>query len=408
MKTKTLITISLIFIATITYGQWSKVLQYNKAPNLIGLTSIDSLIILGTVDSIMVSKNDGMNWDRIDTLKAAHYSSFSVHNNIIVISGGRKFGDINVTSDYGKNWNAINYSMHYPVYEVFANENNYMVRSIYETAYSSDGGSNWNYISLYDVASNPECNSPHCEWIGTIAHLLAQNGSSLYVDFNAATVKDGSILSSTTKGLHVSSDGGRNWAKLGILADQIDFNLPNIFVKNSSGLYSSSDNGNKWKLKLQRDLIFFKALHDTIIGIDSTNIYISYNNGDDWKTTANDVYSKVFGNASISYTINSSYIYIYADSALYRKPLKSLNLSPLNINAETKGMLDIFPNPSDKSILIKADIVNKVLIYNLMGELILSESHSNTIDLSELKSGVYVVKINYDNTKFAVQKIIKK
>lgn len=64
----------------------------------------------------------------------------------------------------------------------------------------------------------------------------------------------------------------------------------------------------------------------------------------------------------------------------------------------------IAPNPTKSSITIH-ETIDKVEVYNLLGSLLLTSS-SNTIDLSNQKSGMYILKI-YADQKFSTSKILK-
>ncbi len=67
----------------------------------------------------------------------------------------------------------------------------------------------------------------------------------------------------------------------------------------------------------------------------------------------------------------------------------------------------IYPNPSDKVIHINSEGFLKVEIYDLAGKIVLS-SGSSPLDISELKSGFYVVKIIDSSSSEITQRFIKR
>lgn len=73
--------------------------------------------------------------------------------------------------------------------------------------------------------------------------------------------------------------------------------------------------------------------------------------------------------------------------------------------------LSLYPNPVSDVLHVAASnssVVNKVMVFNLLGQLVKSEQNNvKNIDVSNLRSGSYLVKIHTDNGVFD-QKIIKK
>ena len=67
----------------------------------------------------------------------------------------------------------------------------------------------------------------------------------------------------------------------------------------------------------------------------------------------------------------------------------------------------IYPNPTTSIVNISsAEAINKVEVYNLLGAMVCTIADSNTIDLSHLNSGLYILKILAD-TKIISRRIIK-
>jgi hypothetical protein len=128
------------------------------------------------------------------------------------------------------------------------------------------------------------------------------------------------------------------------------------------------------------------------------------------------MYNYLIGN---NLNINSMYIYgvsaydAFSESSITTigfytnlnkvKAFKSINDSIIN-----QPSLNIYPNPVTNRLYV--DGVTQlfdVLINNLQGQIIKSETKlSNYIDLSELKSGIYIVKIKYGGNE-VIKRIIK-
>lgn len=78
---------------------------------------------------------------------------------------------------------------------------------------------------------------------------------------------------------------------------------------------------------------------------------------------------------------------------------------------ELSTKIIVFPNPTTATVTFKTEVNllnEKISIYNLSGQLIAKKqiNESNSVDLSELKAGVYFIQFN--NKKINSFKIIKR
>jgi hypothetical protein len=71
--------------------------------------------------------------------------------------------------------------------------------------------------------------------------------------------------------------------------------------------------------------------------------------------------------------------------------------------------MSIFPNPTKSNCWVQADLVGNLYVTDVFGNEIIKEKFDNKIslDLSQLKSGVYIVKLLGENNQTMVQKFIK-
>jgi hypothetical protein len=87
-----------------------------------------------------------------------------------------------------------------------------------------------------------------------------------------------------------------------------------------------------------------------------------------------------------------------------------LNVNIFDINENTFNDFTIIPNPAQNKININASFdINTIEIYSILGQKIISLTINNTsseINISELSSGAYIVKITSDG-KTSTQKLIK-
>jgi DUF917 family protein len=63
----------------------------------------------------------------------------------------------------------------------------------------------------------------------------------------------------------------------------------------------------------------------------------------------------------------------------------------------------IYPNPTKDNIVIKSVVKGEVEIRNILGEIIITsqkETESKVIDISDLASGIYILKLGQTSRKF--------
>ena len=71
-----------------------------------------------------------------------------------------------------------------------------------------------------------------------------------------------------------------------------------------------------------------------------------------------------------------------------------------------KNDFTLFPNPATNTIFIKTskEELKNLTVYSIFGEKLIHKTHTNKIDVSHLKSGMYFIKINNNQTiKFIKQ-----
>jgi surface protein len=81
--------------------------------------------------------------------------------------------------------------------------------------------------------------------------------------------------------------------------------------------------------------------------------------------------------------------------------------SSLGVNDHNLIKVSIYPNPVTDKLFIKGITSNsKILIYNYLGNLVMSKTNSDDIDVKKLASGIYIIKI-IDTKGETVRKFIK-
>jgi hypothetical protein len=82
---------------------------------------------------------------------------------------------------------------------------------------------------------------------------------------------------------------------------------------------------------------------------------------------------------------------------------------PTGLNEFESGKVKLFPNPviNELSIQIPNATVERIELYDLNGRLVLSFDKSETINISQVNTGIYVVKIQDSKNIVRFQKIVK-
>ena len=77
------------------------------------------------------------------------------------------------------------------------------------------------------------------------------------------------------------------------------------------------------------------------------------------------------------------------------------------ITESVETSIQVWPNPTTGTLHITADNINKVEVYNLLGQMVLTAEKVETIDLSDLDRGVYFMMVGEKNGRKVVTKIVK-
>ena len=87
--------------------------------------------------------------------------------------------------------------------------------------------------------------------------------------------------------------------------------------------------------------------------------------------------------------------------------LEGVEESGPSTGSEAAGTFMVWPNPTNGVLHIEADDIEKVEVYSLVGQRIMSVEKSKAIDLGNLEKGIYFLIISNKNGTKAVSKVIK-
>jgi surface protein len=104
----------------------------------------------------------------------------------------------------------------------------------------------------------------------------------------------------------------------------------------------------------------------------------------------NNVDTSVVGTYTVTYNVSDS------NGNEAEEVTRTVNVeSSLSVDDNIKNILKIYPNPVDDKLIIQGlQKKTKVSIYTILGKLVLSEMVSTEIDVSNLKTGIYLIKVS--------------
>jgi hypothetical protein len=391
---KTLIVIVLIGLSPYANAQWT--MCNNPSGALPFSLEIHSdIIYMGTVGTgIYRSTDGGTSWTQINNgLTSMQIWTINQVNNALFASstGGKVFK----STDGGNNWVLSNTGISpTAIVKKFAFFDGKIFATTTNTGViiSSDNGNTWtqhnNGISglvsdalmivdnnlfvgvnqsvfKYDIANQ--------NWIGKRNGLPNQSvGSLTYIkdNFQNITLFAGN---GNNNDVAKSTNGGDNWS----LADK---GLPNIGVYSLLGIGTMVFAGNDY-------------------GVYQTN-----DQGVNWFDI-----SGFSGASSAKFlTKSSADLYVLQGGKLWKKSLVSLGVTRIN-NGIKNHEISIFPNPVNDKIFInsKFQIKNYEIIGASGQTVLLGNLNNQSIDMSTLRNGLYLINLTTSDNKRITYKIVK-
>lgn len=82
---------------------------------------------------------------------------------------------------------------------------------------------------------------------------------------------------------------------------------------------------------------------------------------------------------------------------------------PLSVAGFSQSAIKIYPNPVENKLHVDTDYeIESINLYSALGQLVQSNSNQNSIDVSTLPSGIYLLEIKEQNQQTAIRKIVKR
>ena len=271
------------------------------------------------------------------------------------------------TTDQGNSWTAISPILTGDLLRSVAvapsNANTIYVAS-YDTLYlTTNGGTNWYYVPF---------GIPNAK----ISYITVDptNSQKLFITISGY---------SAGNKVFMSPDGGVNWYNYSGTLPNVPVNCITYQNGSNEGLYIGTDVGVFYTDGTMTDWITYQTgLPNVVVN----ELEISYNNNKLWAAT--------FGRGLWNTDLYTS----------------TVGIETQNLSSE----INIFPNPNNGQFTVQVpeNKLYDIAVYNVLGENVLDERQINssqkTIELHNVKSGVYFVHLSIDNKTISRKIIINK
>lgn len=396
MKTSFLILFSLTVISSLAQNIWEPISfpdsLHAKAINaekegIIFASSYEDYGFCGLLRSF----DDGDSWELLDVDSQFSYVNiftirYNSENVLFIGASGRIFRSYNDGDSFetvftgGNNMLEINFS---PDNEIYAVGWSYIIRS-------SDGGNTWD--------------------------TLFEGGNIYFADIDFGlngeiyTVGGSYDGPGTGSGFHRSLDHGATWENIGIT----DLHVTSIEVNDDgeilvgtvdAGVQSSKDIGESWTFVAGLSVTALESdLQDNLFagvdGYDYEGFRFSDDWGNNWANLNDTVLNPYIDQISIS-PDNTVYLLCLNLSSQPVQLFKSINPIVSTEEHFINSKINLFPNPTkDKLSILTTRVgqIKHIAIYNLKGQKIIAGMPTeNTIDVSKLNAGLYIVELELDN-----------
>lgn len=355
----------------------------------------------GEFKGLFKSFNDGNDWELIDVDTTSSYVNiftirYNSENVLFIGANSRIYRSFNDGESFEKVFSGadnilrINFS---PTDEIYAVGWSYILRS-------SDGGNTWE--TLFEGGNM---------YFGDIDFGLNGEIYAVGVSFD---------WPNNQSGFHRSLDNGETWENIGITEEylsDIEVNSDGVLLVGgfNAGFYISTDNGVSWILNSNLLITAIESdyqnnLFAGVNGYDNEGFRFSEDWGNNWTNLNDTILNPYINQVSIS-PDNIIYLQCENYSNQQYQLFKSINQIVSTSEHEIKQEIKLFPNPANNKLHILTNNIagiKNILIYNQNGQKIFEQKLTeNIIDISELKSGLYIINLEYENETIRKKIIVK-
>jgi photosystem II stability/assembly factor-like uncharacterized protein len=399
-----------VFVVNGAMGQWiPQNSGTTKTLHSVYFTDANTGYAVGDSGTILKTTNGGTNWDMKYSGTSSNLYSVQFTDPLT----GYTVGDNNIilkTIDCGENWinQSIGVSADLSSVSFPATDTGYVRGFFYDWQISDtlytyifktiNGGNLWTISYLFktiDDGGGPYLNSIFFPDV-TTGYAVGVVGNSMYIPYLVKTI-----------------DGGMNWTSQ-ILSNFLYFNPHSAYFLNPDTGYMAGgveysalktiNGGNDWTGLVSNDYSYHFSVYfidsekgylvGGQIGLNGNIIHYTEDGGNIWTTqyadniSGNYLLSVNFANDTTGYAVGTNGVILKTTNG-------GIPVSVVEQLSDSKS-LKIYPNPASTAITIETPVKGSLVIHNTSGQQLLQQQitePTTTIDISGLKSGVYVVKV---------------
>ncbi|WP_179352212.1 T9SS type A sorting domain-containing protein [Winogradskyella vidalii] len=221
-------------------------------------------------------------------------------------------------------------------------------------------------------------------WEANSAGLEILDVFDTIYDLQEDPLTPGTFAMATTKGVFMSTDGGATWAQ------------------------KSTDVTNKVAFSTETVGAMVATTYTSISTLFELHYSVDY--GESWTKIHNDQLLSI-GSSSSSYQFEDNAVTVFVGTYDIGLMEYSIDLEVLGTPdfAESAHTMAVYPNPT--SGVLQVDLnkatVTEATVYNLSGAKVMTFKGSATLDISDLASGIYVLRVQDSNNVVGFKRIVK-
>ncbi len=382
----------------------------------------------------IIIKLNAQVWTTVTTPSTTGIEDMAVANNKLYIAASNGVYSSTDGVTWTGTYTGMTVTAGYTFSSCIYNYNNIMYSGAMGKSYKSvDFGANWTIMtdaspsaSAYNTSTYANGDTIYTGW-GSSTGIKTSIDGGLSWTFKALPVIDkdivtfnGAVYVKTQSGVFKSIDNATNFTQLagglptfsGVVGALTLSNGVLLCAIYTYGLYVSSDEGTTWtQISTASGLTsnnvgsFHVEGGSVYLGCSTGEIFQSLNNGTTWTeiTGINN------GSPKKCFAIFNGELYAGGTYGLYKTTLGT----SINENVQAIDVFSISPNPANNDVTITSqEIFNNATfkIYSVTGKLFIEKrldgSKQQTISVTNLSNGIYVVEINQNGITLR-QKIIK-
>lgn len=353
------------------------------------------------------------------------YQSTYLHDSNINNGGGAILKSI----DSGANWTML-YDFNNPVVWLALNSSSNDV--LYAAVANSDNGGIYMTTNLQspNLAFNPTVAPPRTEGHPYNIHVL--DDGTLLASYSGR--RDASWAFTPSSGVFTSTDNGNTWMDISdvgmhywtkdVIVDPHD-NAQNTWYvavhsgwggppNNLGGLYKTTDRGQTWERILDLDRVESASIHPSNPNI----MYVTTEYEGLWYTENLNMTSNADFNLLEDYPFQHPtrlFFNPYDENEVWLTSFghgmskgSVIPTSILNPSEEERSLIDVYPNPTNGMVNIETEMDSyHIVISNILGEQLIYVMNERTINIENLPKGIYLVSMYQDQKIIGVEKLVK-